>query len=325
MIAWVCVTVALLALFLGATEALIRTQVEPVDLARRQREFFFATGVGATSAVFGDSHAARGFTGMDGFVNLASPGEVLARTRQKLALFTARGGHRRVILQVGPHAFAPYRQRGEPGPYWLPPWWAPRIRESNHRDNWFRYWGVVLSGRSFTPNRVLQPDGARTAREDQRGGGRDVLALAAGRVLEHRPHVDPAATLSAIVLEGILDDLAKRDVEVCLTSFPVSQEYRREAARYPEFESAVRFLSELAGRHGVVYVDQRARFDDAALFFNPDHLTLEGARRFAPLSVRDCFGASALGAAAATAEAPASRQQRLPGSLDLVGVSAPDR
>jgi hypothetical protein len=306
-IAWVCVIVALLALFFGLTEALIRTQVEPFDLVRRHREFFFATGVGATSAVFGDSHAARGFTGVDGFVNLASPGEVLARTRQKLALFTARGGQRRVILQVGPHAFAAYRQRGATDPYRLAPWWAPRIGEGVHSSNWFRYWGVVLSGRSFTPNRVLQPDGARTAREEQSGGGRDVVRLAAGRVLEHRPHVDPAATPSAIDLEGILDDLAKQDVEVCLTSFPVSPEYQRESARHPEFERAVRLLSELAGRHGVVYVDQRARFDDAGLFFNPDHLTLEGARQFAPLCVRDCFGASALDSAAATAVAPPSR------------------
>ena len=298
-IAWVCVTFVPLALFLGSTEALIRTQVSPVDLARRHREFFFATGVAATSAVFGDSHAARGFTGVDGFVNLARPGEVLDRTRQKLALFTAGAGHRRVILQVGPHAFAPYRQERAPGPYRLTPWWAPRIRESNHRDNWFRYWGVALSGRSFIPNRVLQPDGAQTAPEEESGGGRDVVDLAAARVLEHRPLADPAATPSAIDLEGILDDLAKRDVEVCLTSFPVSPEYMREAARHPEFERAVRFLAEIARRHGVVYVDQRERFDDSTLFFNPDHLTLEGARRFAPICVTACFGASALETAAA--------------------------
>ena len=84
-----------------------------------------------------------------------------------------------------------------------------------------------------------------------------------------------------------------RDIEACLTSFPVSPEYQRETLRYQEFERAVRLLAAIAERHGVRYVDQRTRFDDSSLFFNPDHLTLAGARRFAPLCVEACFGAGA--------------------------------
>lgn len=289
MVAWFGVTAAALALFFGSTEWLIRTRVEPSDLGQRHRAFFFASGADSPGAVFGDSHAARGFTGVAGFANLASPGEVLDRTREKIAL----GHQRRVILQVGPHAFAAYRQRISPDPYRLPPWWDPRIREEDHRSNWFRYWGVLLSGGSFVPNMELQPDGAQTQGESE-GGGDDVARLAAGRVREQRPSPDPASTRSAAALEAILEDLAKRHVEVCVTSFPVSPAYMRESARYPEFERAIGYLGEVTRRFGVVYFDQRARFDDSSLFFNPDHLTLEGARRFAPLCVEACFGKEAL-------------------------------
>ena len=279
---------SLLALFFGSTEILIRTRVEPQDLGRRHREFFFAQGIDSPGALFGDSHAARGFTGVAGYANLANPGEVLERTREKIAL----GHQQRVILQVGPHAFAAYRQRSSVDAYRLSPWWEPRIEEEDHRSNWFRYWAVLLQGGSFTPNMVLQPDGAQTQPESGPAGGAEVARLAASRARDQRPSPAPESTRSAAMLEAILGDLAQRDIDVCLTSF---REPGSTSAR--PCLSGVRargaLLAAIAERHGVRYVDQRMRFDDSSLFFNPDHLTLVGARRFAPLCSKRAFGAGA--------------------------------
>ena len=148
--------------FAIASEVLVRWAVEPHDLLLRHREFMARAS--AADAVFGDSHASLGFTGVDGFVNLAFPGENLATAAGKARAYYRDRKPGRVILQADPSMLAPARDREPPTRYdnldagrsWL------RILDERHRSRLTAYWRVWRSGEGFTTNRRFEADGAVT-------------------------------------------------------------------------------------------------------------------------------------------------------------------
>ena len=277
--------------FAIASEVLVRWAVEPHDLLLRHREFMARAS--AADAVFGDSHASLGFTGVDGFVNLAFPGENLATAAGKARAYYRDRKPGRVILQADPSMLAPARDREPPTRYdnldagrsWL------RILDERHRSRLTAYWRVWRSGEGFTTNRRFEADGAQTQSgrlADRPAAERDALALE--EVLKQRPAEDPAASPGMAALSSLMAGLTQRGARICLVGFPMAPDYRRHAAARPAVQAARDAFAALAADHGVPYRDFAAAVDDPSLFLNADHLNRQGALQLAPEIVRACFG-----------------------------------
>lgn len=286
---WLSVAMLVVALFAGASEILIRSQVEPNDLLTRHVALLAASK--SPNAVFGDSHAALGFSGQPGIINLAFPGENIVTMISK-----ARSHYRRVrpglvILQVGPHQFTANRDRDvgrdyDDGRMQIG---GIRILSDWHRPRLLKYWWVVLRGKGFTSNRTFQPDGSQTV-------AKTLAALtdaerhldAKETVLSQIPPNDLRQAAGFKALLDFIPQLIAQGARVCLASFPVSKTYRELAADYPSFAMARARITALAARHDVRHADFWAAFSDDAVFSNSDHMNLTGARRLARLVRAEC-------------------------------------
>ncbi len=281
---WLGVAMAVVALFAGASEFLIRAQVEPNDLLTRHVALLAAST--SRDAVFGDSHAALGFSGQPGIINLAFPGENTVTMISK-----ARSHYRKVrpglvILQAGPHQFTANRDRDvgrdyDDGRVQIG---GLRVLSDWHRPQLLKYWRVVLRGEEFTSNRDFQPDGSQTVAkifaaltdaERHRDGEETVLSQI--------PPDDLRQTIGFKSLHDFIPQLIARGARVCLVSFPVSKAYRGLAVNYPSFAKARMRITALAARYGIRHVDFWAAFSDDAVFSNSDHMNLTGARHLARL------------------------------------------
>tara|TARA_R110002167_G_scaffold24188_2_gene85450 strand:+ start:328 stop:1248 length:921 start_codon:yes stop_codon:yes gene_type:complete len=281
----------LLALgFALASEALVRLAVVPHDLLARHRVFM--AGAQSADAIFGDSHASLGFTGADGFVNLAFPGENLATVAGKARAYYRQRQPGRVIVQADPSMLSPARDREPPVSYddlggerrWL------RIAEERHRTRLLAYWRVWRKGEGFASTRRFEADGAQTRTDrlaDTAPAAREALALE--EALKQRPPDALNDSPGLRELQALVGWLRGKGARVCLVGFPMAPDYRRHADARPAFAAARAAFAALAARHSVPYRDFSAAVDDLSLFVNADHLNRDGARQLAPRIVRACF------------------------------------
>lgn len=287
---WLGVAVLVVVAFLGGSEVLIRLRVEPNDLLTRHIALMTASSV--RNAVFGDSHAALGFTGQPDVVNLAFPGENTTTMVSKARAYYRRVQPGLVMLQAGPHQFTAKRDREigrdyDDGRLQIG---GIRVFSDWHRPQLLKYWQVALREARFTSNRNLQPDGAQTVNDN----------LAAAPVAERRQ--DAVDTVLSQVpprdlhdapgfqsLQGFIPELLARGAKVCLISFPVTAAYRTQARDYPSFAAARAQISALAARYEIPHVDlwTEPLADDA--FSNADHLNHAAAVRLARRIKRECL------------------------------------
>ena len=278
--------------FAAATEALVRLRVEPVDLLARHIVFFSETD--SRNAVFGDSHMSLGFTGADGFVNLAFPGENLATIVGKARLYYRDREPGRVILQADPSMLAAVRDAEPPTAYEtlvgeIARRWVTSL-SPRHRPRLMAYWQVFVDGDGFSANRDVQVDGAQTMTgrfgelsEAQR------LAAATDEATGQRPPSDLGVSVGLPALDQLVAELTQRGAEVCLVTMPMAPEYQAVANAMPEFAAARLEFDRLADRHRVARIDFWDAAVDPAQFLNQDHLNHQGATRIAPSIVGQCF------------------------------------
>jgi hypothetical protein len=85
--------------------------------------------------------------------------------------------------------------------------------------------------------------------------------------------------------------LAEKGADICFLRLPISPEYAALVDRDPQYvqaSNAFRALAKETGRRYVDFADLPMAHDDRH-FMNQDHLSVEGAKVFAPLATAACF------------------------------------
>lgn len=289
---WLTTLVATFAIFLGASEALIRLQVEPNDLLLRHASLMSSSQ--STNAVFGDSHASLGFTGQPEFINLAFPGENLGTIASKVDHYFSGKSPGKVIFQLGPHQFSE-RRNSETGLDYRNADWKPGV--SRTLSAWYRpkvlnFWKVYFAGDGFRVNRTLETDGAQTVTTSLAQMPSDARRTQAEHtVRDQLPPADPSASQAAATAKSALTALIDHGAEVCLVTFPVSPDQVAYAEQHPEIAATRRYIDDLALSLAIKRVDYWDTVQDYALFTNSDHLNAAGAVQLASRAVADCgFG-----------------------------------
>lgn len=284
------------ALFLGASEAIVRLLVEPQDHFERHVAVFRAAT--AADAVFGDSVAANGLILDDpGFVNLASPGEGPKQMLVKARAYFAGRAPGRVI--VGANVNLLGRQPEDTagyevvfGPDGRPPL---RILEPQTRRLVAEYWRVLLTRGQFESIFEVLPHGGLVL-SDPAGYDRFARLPEAERREEARRELadnvpDPAFAAGNLRhLDELVRFLANAGAEVCLVRLPKSPAYRRLAPEYPAVAAAHEAIGRMARATGVRHVDLWTALDDPRHYRNSDHLTAAGGRLAGRLALDACFG-----------------------------------
>jgi len=295
----ICV-VGIFCLLAGASELFVRIYVLPQDTMARHVSLFKETN--SPYAVFGDSHAARGFNAPAPFVNLAYPEENIHQMAWKAERYLAQvGTPKQILIQADPHQFRDYNFEDSLGEY--PGQFSERPASlflslsSRYRIQLSRLW------RSFFKNRMqmvsnieitsqgslLSPGDFSSWPELKRQGYLEE------RVALHQPNNKLASSRQAVMYRTIVTNFIKSGAEVCLVVFPTTPAYRAHIASLSQTErkawrDTFDFLEELAQEEGAVFVDHRAAVSDLSLFRDPDHLNKEGAVRYSPILLKSCFG-----------------------------------
>ena len=306
MLAQLLTAVLVVTGLLVATEWLVQSRVLPEDTFERHLLLFHSSR--KVNAIFGDSHAARGIWGIEGFINLAWPSDHIRIREIKVKSYFKEKKPGKVILQTTPHMFNPAaEERGlENYPDLFGRQRLPRVRmvSSQHKPHLYSYWQRFVTNKEFRSNVTLQPDGAltRTTVFAEEVATSDPVTFTnegpeAARLQRtnynlscHIPMPDIPSTRNAEALRRILAFLDSRDATVCMVTSPVSAEYLALSSKVPGFGEAKEFFGSLATKYGVQYVDMSDAITDQSMFADPDHLNDVGAKVFSQLVPGVCFG-----------------------------------
>jgi hypothetical protein len=277
--------------FVVGSEWLVRTLVVPTSDYEAERQALHSET--AQYVAFADSHGANGLMGGDGFANLSRRGDdlttILAKARFVAARYTPKG----IILPADPHLFSLYRLVSDQaamrqdlfynGEQWL------QFMRPIYRQYLLDYWQTTLH-RLYNGELLDQAANAEIAvprLSDQSPS--KVAHEASLRVQLQTPIEALAGTPQATEYEATIYAFKRAGIRVCLIGFPVSAPYQRAEAGQPSFREARAYFADVARRLDVRHFDYSAAFPDSE-FGDPDHLNAEGARRFTPRVLRDCFG-----------------------------------
>lgn len=287
----------LVAGFAAASEALIRTRVEPHHNYFRYLALFRDARV--PDAIFGDSVAAYGLTGMSGTVNLAQGGDSMAGISAKIRAYFGDRPAGRVIVQVSPRHFSQSYLHWRPadddfldllhgfGPY------TPRITAGPAPAELFGYWRIFLSGGEFQPLQAFRPDGSRPVPPSSRFANMDPAVKHRGAVrfaYQIRPVADPASTDVAALYRDTINFLKDRGAIICMVDMPVSRVLKEAAAEIGRFRATKAFLASMARDFGVRYVDGWSLDLPDTMFADYNHLNSAGAEAATPRIASACFG-----------------------------------
>lgn len=295
---WAALVLAALAL-LGASEWLLRTQVVPADVLTGHIARFESTR--ATEVSFGDSHVARNFLPEAPVTNLAYPSENIAHIAWKVDRYLARVPQpKRVLLQADPHLFAAYRLREGIGDY--PALFGgayrsrPYLLSGEYRPQLGALWTAYLKTRGHLVSDIVPTaqGGLPSPGDLSRWSATEREQWTHDRVVLQTPVEHFADTADAKAFAALVHRLRAAGAEVCLVSFPLSPPYRAALAKLSPAEqarwtAALAWFRKLADQPGVRIYDDRARFDDLALFRDPDHLNARGAALYSPDLQARCF------------------------------------
>jgi hypothetical protein len=283
--------------FAAATEWLIREKIVPYHSYYKYRDLFRDSR--AVNAIFGDSHAANGLTGLDGFVNLAYSGENFQSIAGKVRLYFADKQPGRVILQAGFHHFSRNFLDFRPNETKLFRDFLAgrvsllRILEPVHAKELMNYWKVFLDKGRFTPKETFMPDGSRLSQAvytDRPARQRRAAEARTIRILE--PIAGFRDTSTAREYQRIIDELRRRGGEICLVSFPAADTLRRGIIEGARFRAVRKYFTALARRDGVRYVNLLDRALPLEFFADPHHVNARGARVISRRVATECFPAT---------------------------------
>ena len=304
---WFLAVFAVLVVGFGlGSEVLIRTKVEPNHNFYKYLRLFRDSN--SVNTIFGDSHAAYGLTGHDGFVNLANGGDSMYGIYEKLRVYFADRRAGNVILQAGPHHFSRgyhlWRPADAEFPHLVDTFdsLTPRILTGPSAREIFGYWQIFLSGREFVPRHPILSDGSRPVARDGRYQAytpqhRRVGALRYARQVEPVFGVETSPVADLYV--RAIDYLLERGARLCLVYFPITTEFKEAVRKMPSFGHAREFFASLAKRKGLGYVDGWEIPLPDEMFDDYDHLNVDGARRLTSIVVTKCFSKGNTGSTAA--------------------------
>ena len=285
--------VATLALFVLASEALVRNHVIPQDNFEAHVSLLERSS--SSDAAFGDSHTARGFAASDGFVNLAFPSEGISHMAWKVETHFADRVPGRVILQATPHLFANYRlsRSFEPYPRTVAGRPSPMgfyLTQPRHRARLPGYWTrYIESGFTLESTDRQTESGSLLSKGDfSQLAPRAQTLQAVRRARTHQlAGAEPIAKAQG-QYSAMLDRLLQQGAQVCLVTYPVSDAYFE--AVQDAHQPMIRYFEGEAARTGARYLDARQVVSDQARFRDSDHLNEEGAILFSQTLVDFCFG-----------------------------------
>lgn len=280
-----------LLLLIAATELLVRSQVLPQDTRAGHLELL-RTSTHADAA-FGDSHVARGFAAQDSFVNLAYPSENIEDMFAKVRLHFAKHPPGRVIIQADPHLFAAYRifapaTSNTPA---HPP--LLHMTADRHRPQLNAYWQAFVEGVGTLQSKVQQTANGALLSEGDFAALPDRMQMFEARIrLQNHAlaHPDAVAAAQGRYVE-MISFLAEHGADVCMISFPVTQEYLSASAESTQagHATAISFFQHTATQTGARFIDARAQVRPDAMFRDVDHLNAGGARAVYDSLISQCF------------------------------------
>ncbi len=305
---FLAVSVLLKGGFLIASELLLNFPALATDRFETHLRFFKSAT--ATNVIFGDSHAQLGFTGVPGFINLAHESENIEVIKGKAEIYFEDKKPNLVILQADPHMFSMWR---EAIPYGLTVdeeqadiegyldnyrnsrsvieglIRSIRVLSADHRPNLLNYWKDLFRNEELDPVSEFLSDGAYVYSGTWSSAPAETRRKHAERRVQNQEPIELSQSRLLPVYEDLLRFLIEEGARVCLVGFPVAQEQREVATRYPAFHRARSYFQRLSGRYGVPYVDFWDAVDDQSAFYDSDHLRLDSAPEFARRAASECF------------------------------------
>lgn len=292
------------AVFLSASELLIRSRVAVVEPFSQSVELFWRIRrEGVRNAAFGASIIARALIIDDPqFANLAADGENLSLTRAKVLAFIKDRSVGQIILtatgktlnrQIPAHDVRTDFFSGEREP-WL------MLQMEHHRHFILAYWRTyLLKGNFDRKSRFLRLGGVVPTPKDDKIplaelspdqrlalGRKSYLDVAAFRY--RRPEDSPGLRIYREIIQRILENGG----EVCLLHGPYSPQFRKFSDANEWYSVQMpRIWQQFAASFGpkVRFVNAIDLVDDINAFRDAIHMTEEGGRRIGPRLVNRCF------------------------------------
>ena len=300
-ISLISLTTFVVVIYLAATEALIRAEVDGKDLfSSHALVFHKARDHGTVNAAFGDSVVARGFAATDlNFVNLGLGGESPFRTAIKLKAFFKKNKPNKVILSASPNiwfvddavdTYDNYKRTfvnndraflriSEPrNRYFSLDFWRKFIVDGQLSESTFvREFGGFQQVDLLSESLYGNKSGAEKSQN-----ARDLINRQKRKELFIKNNQS--------IFIDMIDFVKSHGGEVCLVSFPHSPSFRRELGPQDLFKTISASLwAEFAHNKKVVFVDLFQFFEDDRYFMDFQHLNTTGAQILRKTVLNECF------------------------------------
>lgn len=294
---WIARTLAiagvLSALFVAATETLIRRSVEPADSFQAWARNLLTRD--ERSIAVGDSATARGFLGSSEFLNLGYPGMTFDSMLEVARGYDARVPLSRVVvgvsyfnLQRSPlsgglnASFVRQLHRGIGIPTLL-------TFSARHRAFLLQYWRTAFTDGAFVASASRSPEGLLFSVDD-----RSLIELSSGAVrarMAREVPSDPWRSSGGKAFVALLEYLSDRSIATCVVFFPVHPSARAELPGMESIDRLFEFYAQAANANNARYIDLSAdrRIESAEYFVDVFHLSRRGAQTAFPLLQDACW------------------------------------
>ena len=287
----------IIAVFIGASEWLVRTHVAPNQNIEAHAAFLRTAD--RTSAAFGDSHVAMAVTGSSRIANLGYPANTLNHVIGKARLYFDRVVPDVVILQADPQQLVPGRLNREfenerplfAGESWL--FEALKITIPVYRENIAGHWRSLFAGSTFERVRDFnEVDGSQTAASTISDWSAERIDAFSKRVLQDQVKIVVSEAHPTVRrYEELIQWLTGKGARICLVAYPVDRAFYGLASQYPTEAAARALYQRLADDYRGIFLDYRTVEFPRDWFYDPDHLNEKGGRHFTRMLEKDCLEA----------------------------------
>ena len=231
----------------------------------------------AEYVLFADSHGFSGIKEKDNLINYSFVGDNLLTIVRKISFFVERNKVKGIIIQADPHQLAMYRLTKNQDELI-----DDFLNENNnlltfyripYRQNLINYWSEFIKG-FFNFNEIKKDINIKS----------ETLI----RVNTHTPINNFEITKHVQELKKLLLNLKKKNIDICLISFPLASSYRKHTENNKNFINAYKFYNELSKKFSIKYFDYKSLLADN-YFSDPDHLNIKGSIEFTKVVLNDCF------------------------------------
>ena len=231
--------------------------------------------------LFADSHGFSGIKERDNLINHSFVGDNLLTIVRKISFFVERNKVKGIIIQADPHQLAMYRLTKNQDEliddflngnnnlltfYRMP-----------YRQNLINYWNEFIKG-FFNSN-----EQKKELKKDINIKRKTLI-----RVNTHTPINNFEISKHVQELKKLLLNLKKKNINICLISFPLASSYRKHIKNNENFIDAYKFYNELSKKFSIKYFDYKSLLTDN-YFSDPDHLNIKGSNELTKVVLNDCF------------------------------------